>query len=62
MFVFRSSLLQVMVRDPYGNYVVQKILDIADDRQQVRLSHMTSRHTLIFSRSSGTLFCQLVRL
>lgn len=26
-----------MVRDPYGNYVVQKILDIADDRQQEAL-------------------------
>jgi hypothetical protein len=33
----KSSLLQVMVRDPYGNYVVQKILDIADDRQQEAL-------------------------
>lgn len=30
----RTSLLQVMVCDPYANYVVQKIIDVADQEQR----------------------------
>ncbi|CAN0519363.1 unnamed protein product, partial [Ectocarpus sp. 8 AP-2014] len=29
-----TSLLQVMVCDPYANYVVQKIIDVADQEQR----------------------------
>lgn len=29
----RTSLLQVMVCDPYANYVVQKIIDVADPEE-----------------------------
>lgn len=46
----RSSLLQVMVRDPYGNYVVQKILDIADDRQQEALCSYLKHHAAQLKR------------
>lgn len=31
---FRTSLLQGMVCDPYANYVVQKIIDVADQEQR----------------------------
>lgn len=30
----QASLLQVMVCDPYANYVVQKIIDVADEEQR----------------------------
>lgn len=34
LFFSRTSLLQVMVCDPYANYVVQKIIDVADQEQR----------------------------
>jgi len=40
----RDTLLQVMVRDPFGNYVVQKILDIADDQQQEAICTYLRNH------------------
>jgi len=39
-----------MVRDPYGNYVVQKILDIADDRQQEALCNYLKHHAAQLKR------------
>lgn len=37
VFPCRTSLLQVMVCDPYANYVVQKIIDVADQEQRATI-------------------------
>lgn len=36
-YSLRTSLLQVMVCDPYANYVVQKIIDVADQEQRATI-------------------------
>jgi len=40
----RGSLLQQMVCDPYANYVVQKIIDVADDHQRIQIVNELRSH------------------
>ena len=42
--------LQVLIRDPIGNYVVQKLMDVADDAQRVHMFEMLRVYAPVLRR------------
>lgn len=48
---FVITPLQQLLRDPFGNYVAQKLLDVGSERQRVVMAELLSSYTTTLRRS-----------